>query len=176
MTTTGNGTGRGREFSGPAKAALRLFGRLHVGVYRRTGGRVLGRFGKSPVLLLNTVGRKTGQRRTTPLLYLPDGEEMVVVASMGGSPKHPAWWLNLRDDPETTVEVGGRKVGVRAQEARGEEKARLWPRLVGMYPGYADYQRKTDREIPVVVLRPTGSLRASLRAPHGPTGDGGGDA
>ena len=146
---------RGRNFSGPAKRALRLVSRAHAGVYRLTGGRVLGRFGKSPVLLLNTVGRKTGQRRTTPLLYLPDGENMVIVASMGGAPKHPAWWLNLRAMGETTAEVGGRKLRVRAEEAEGEEKRRLWARLVEMYRPYEDYQRKTEREIPVVVLRPT---------------------
>jgi deazaflavin-dependent oxidoreductase (nitroreductase family) len=86
-------------------------------------------------------------------MYLKDEEDMVVVASDGGSPKHPAWWLNLRANPEATVEVGGRELRVRAEEAAPEEKGRLWPKLVAMYAGFEDYQRKTERELPVVVLR-----------------------
>ena len=109
---------------------------------------------KSPVLLLTTTGRKTGEERTTPLLYLADGEDLVVVASNGGAPKHPAWLLNLRANPEATVEVGGRKLRVRAREAGPEEKERLWPKLVEMYGSYEDYRRRTDREIPVVLLEP----------------------
>ena len=110
----------------------------------------------APVLLLNTTGRKSGQRRTTPLLYLRDGEDFVVVASYGGAPRHPAWFLNLKANPETMAELGDREVRVRAEEANPEEKARLWPRLVEMYSGYEGYQSKTDREIPVVVLHPVG--------------------
>ena len=108
----------------------------------------------SPVLLLTTIGRKTGRRRTTPLLYLENGENMVVVASNGGAPKHPTWWLNLEANPEATVEVGRRKLRVRAEKAGGEERRRLWTRLVEMYPAYEDYQKRTTREIPVVVLCP----------------------
>ena len=108
----------------------------------------------SPVLLLTTTGRKTGRWRTSPLLYLEDGENMVVVASNGGAPKHPAWWLNLEANPEATVELGSRKLRVRAEKAGGEKRRRLWARLVEMYPAYEDYQRRTTREIPVVILRP----------------------
>jgi deazaflavin-dependent oxidoreductase (nitroreductase family) len=111
----------------------------------------------SPVLLLETIGRKSGKKRTTPLLYLPDGRNTVIVASKGGAAKHPAWWLNLRANPETAVQVGPRTLEMRAEETTGEDRERLWRRLVAMYPGYADYQRRTDREIPVVRLRPTGS-------------------
>lgn len=129
--------------------------KAHSSVYRATGGKFVGTMGNGrPILLLNTIGRKSGQKRTHPLLYLADGENMVIVASAGGAPKHPAWYLNLKANPETTVEVGDREVRVRAEEASPEEKSRLWPGLVRMYGGYAGYQRKTDREIPVVILHP----------------------
>lgn len=108
------------------------------------------------MLLLNTTGRKSGQRRTTPLLYLRDGEDFVVIASNGGAPKHPAWYFNLKANPETTVELGDREVRVRAEEASSEEKARLWPKVVEMYSGYEGYRRKTDREIPLIFLHPIG--------------------
>ena len=130
--------------------------KAHTAVYRATGGKVAGRVFKSPVLLLTTTGRKSGMERTTPLLYLEDDEDLVVVASNGGAAKHPAWWLNLKANPEATVEIGDRKLRVRAQRTSPEEKERLWPKLVAMYSSYEDYQKKTEREIPVVVLRPAG--------------------
>jgi deazaflavin-dependent oxidoreductase (nitroreductase family) len=106
------------------------------------------------VLLLTTAGRKSGKERTVPLLYLEDGENMVVVASNGGSPNHPAWWLNLEANPEATVEIASRKLRVRAEKASPEERERLWPGLVAMYAGYEGYRRRTDREIPIVLLKP----------------------
>jgi deazaflavin-dependent oxidoreductase (nitroreductase family) len=109
-----------------------------------------------PVLLLTTTGRKSGREHTVPLLYLEDGENLALVASNGGAPIHPAWWLNLRANPEARVEIGHRKLRVRAEKASSEEKERLWPRLVEMYGGYENYRRRTDREIPVVVLSPAG--------------------
>ena len=131
-----------------------LAGKAHTSVFRASRGRVGGRLGGSEVLLLNTVGRRSGQRRTTPLLYLRDGDDYVVVASKGGAPKHPAWYHNLKANPETTVEVEDREVRARAEEATPAEKARLWPKLVEMFPTYENYQKKTDREIPVVLLKP----------------------
>jgi deazaflavin-dependent oxidoreductase (nitroreductase family) len=128
--------------------------RLNTAIYRLSDGRLLGRFKGAPVLLLNHVGRRSGKSRTTPLLYLEDGENLAVVASKGGSHTHPVWWLNLRAHPETTVEVGSEKRSVRAHQASPEEKQRLWPRLVEMWPDYASYQERTDREIPVIVLEP----------------------
>jgi deazaflavin-dependent oxidoreductase (nitroreductase family) len=110
--------------------------------------------GKSPIMLLNTVGRKTGRKRTSPLLYVMDGEDFVIIASKGGAPTHPAWYLNLKANPDATVEVGDRKVRVRAEEVDSEEKVRLWQKMVEMYPTYDDYQRKTKREIPLLILRP----------------------
>ena len=145
---------RGRPYNAAIVTTQKWVAKLHAAVLRATGGRVGGRMVGSPVLLLVTTGRKSGQKRTTVLLHLEDGGRYVIVASNGGTAKHPVWWLNLQADPEATVEVGGRKMRVRATEARGEEKARLWEGLVRMYPSYGDYQKRTDREIPVVVLEP----------------------
>ena len=150
---------RGRPYNAAIAAAQKWAAKLHASVFRATGGRIGGRMVGSPVLLLVTTGRKSGQKRTTVLLYLEeryleDGGRYVIVASNGGTATQPMWWLNLQADPEAMVEVGGRKTHVRATEARGEEKARLWQRLVRMYPSYEDYQKRTDREIPVVILEP----------------------
>jgi deazaflavin-dependent oxidoreductase (nitroreductase family) len=132
---------------------LIVVSRIHVGLFRLSRGRIGARIGKGlPVLLLTTTGRKSGKRRTTPLLYVEDGGRYVVVASVGGAPKHPAWYLNLRDDPRATVEVRGRRFAVRAETAGPEERARLWRALTAMYPTYDSYQAKTSREIPVVIL------------------------
>jgi len=106
------------------------------------------------VLLLTTTGRKSGKRRTTPLLYLEDAGRYVVVASVGGAPTHPAWYLNLRSDPSATIRIGRRELAVGAETAAPEERARLWARATQMYPQYDDYQAKTSREIPVVILTP----------------------
>ena len=150
-----------RDLSGPARLALKLGSGAHAGVYRATGGKLFGRMGKSPIPLLNTVGRKSGRKRTSPLLYVMYGEDFVVIASKGGAPTHPAWYLNLRANPEATVEVGDREVRVRAERTAPEEKARLWQKMVEMYPTYDDYQRKTEREIPLLILRPVKGGEAS---------------
>ena len=127
----------------------------HTAVYRATGGRIGHQFpGSPPMLLLDHVGAKSGQKRTTPLVYVKDGENLVLVASKGGNPKNPAWFHNLRANPETTVQVGAEKRRVRAHVANEEERARLWPKAVGTYGGYHDYQERTEREIPLVVLEP----------------------
>jgi F420H(2)-dependent quinone reductase len=143
-----------RDLSGPARLALKLGSGAHAGVYRATGGKLFGRMGKSPILRLNTVGRKTGRKRTSPLLYFMDGEDFVIIASKGGAPTHPAWYLNLKANPDATVEVGDREVRVRAEEVDSEENVRLWQKMIEMYPTYDDYQTKTKREIPLLVLRP----------------------
>ena len=145
---------RGRPYNAAIAAAQKWAAKLHASVFRATNGRIGGRMVGSPVLLLVTTGRKSGQKRTTVLLYLEDGGRHVIVASNGGTATHPVWWLNLQADPEATVEIGGQKIHVRATEARGEEKARLWQRLIRMYPSYEDYRKRTDREIPVVILEP----------------------
>ena len=154
MTGTERETSTEKDLSGPARLALKLGSGAHAGVYRATGGKLFGRMGKSPILLLNTVGRKSGRKRTSPLLYVMDGEDFVIIASKGGAPTHPAWYLNLKANPDATVEVGDRKVRVRAEEVDSEEKVRLWQKMVEMYPTYDDYQTKTKREIPLLKLRP----------------------
>ncbi len=132
-----------------------LFSRVHVFLYRASGGRIGGRFRKTaPVLLLTTTGRKTGKQRTTPLLYVEDGERYAVVASVGGAPTHPGWYLNLRANPAATIQLGRRTLPVTAETAGPEERARLWASATRMYPTYDAYQAKTSREIPVVVLSP----------------------
>ena len=125
----------------------------HTAVFRLTGGRVGGRMVGGPILLLHHVGAKSGKHRVSPLLYLPDGDRMVIVASKGGYTKHPGWFHNLKANPDTTVELPREgKVAVRAREASPEEREQLWPRVVELYQGYATYQRSTSRQIPLVVL------------------------
>jgi F420H(2)-dependent quinone reductase len=125
-------------------------------LYRWTGGRLGGKVKGAPVLLLDHVGRKTGRSRTAPVIYLKDGDDLVIVASRSGSDAMPAWFLNLKANPGTTVQVGRERRAVRAREATAEEKERLWPRLVEMFPDYDVYRRRTEREIPVVILSPPG--------------------
>jgi len=130
---------------------------VHTFLYRRTGGRlghtVPGVGGK--MLLLDHAGAKSGAKRTSPLLYFPDGEDLVIVASKGGYPKHPAWYHNLMANPDTAVQVGRERRPVRARTANPEERERLWPVVVQKYRGYADYQaRSKGREIPLVILEP----------------------
>ena len=128
---------------------------INNAIYKASGGRLGGKFpGGAPICLLTTVGRKSGQERTVALLFLRDGDDIVVVASQGGMPKHPGWYHNLVDEPNVTIQVKkdvGRYV---ARIATDEEKASLWPRLVAMYKSYDDYQAKTDRPIPVVICTP----------------------
>ncbi len=119
-----------------------------------SGGRIGGRMSNSPVLILLTTGRKSGNRISTPLFYLRDGDGYAVAASNGGSAGHPSWWLNLGADPLAAVEVDGSRIRVHAGELEGREKRRLWEGLVEMYPPYADYQKRTDRGIPVILLKP----------------------
>jgi deazaflavin-dependent oxidoreductase (nitroreductase family) len=134
---------------------LRVIGPVHNAIYRLSGGKVAGRMGDAPVLLLSVIGRKSGKRRTTPLLYGRDGDNHVVIASMGGAPKHPAWYLNLQEQ-EAEIEVGRERLRARARDAEGEERDRLWAHMVALFPNYAEYQTKTERRIPVVVLEPIG--------------------
>jgi F420H(2)-dependent quinone reductase len=122
--------------------------------YRMTGGLVGGSLGRLPVLLLTTTGRKSGKKRTTPLVYLADGDNLVIIASNGGSDQHPEWWLNLRANPNAEVQVGPDVKSVVAEKAEGTERERLWREVNELYAGYDEYQRSTKREIPVVVLRP----------------------
>jgi deazaflavin-dependent oxidoreductase (nitroreductase family) len=133
----------------------RWFYRAHCRAYRLTGGLVGHRSSMGPMLLLTTTGRRTGERRTTPLLYMPDGDDFVVVGSNGGRDRPPAWLLNLEASPEAGIQVARRKAAVVAEVLRGADKDELWPRLTEHYQGWSYYQQLTDREIPVVRLRTT---------------------
>ncbi|OFX27923.1 MAG: hypothetical protein A2Z07_08015 [Armatimonadetes bacterium RBG_16_67_12] len=136
------------------RTALRWLRNTHRWIYRFSRGRILGRLVGLPVLLLTTVGRKSGKARTTPLTYLPHGRAFVVVASNGGRPRHPVWFLNLLVTPRAEVMVGARHLRVAGREAADEERARLWAEIVRRWPGYTRYERRTTRRIPVVVLEP----------------------
>jgi len=129
-----------------------LFGDEHVRVYRETGGERGYHWRGTTILLLSTVGRRSGEPRTTPLIHRTDGDRWIVVASKGGAPANPSWYENLRANPEATVEVLAETVPVRASTAEGEERARLWSLMTEVWPAYEDYQARTEREIPVVVL------------------------
>jgi deazaflavin-dependent oxidoreductase (nitroreductase family) len=133
-------------------AVFRLGTFLHRELYRRTGGRVASKLGQAEILLLTTTGRRTGRAHTTPLNYLADGDRFVVVASFGGDDRDPRWLKNLRANPEAIVQTGAESHRVWATVATPEEKARYWPRMVEMYRGYEAYQRKTSRDIPIVIL------------------------
>jgi deazaflavin-dependent oxidoreductase (nitroreductase family) len=130
---------------------------VHTAVYRASGGRLGHTLPGVPgqMLLLDHVGAKSGAKRTSPLLYIEDGEDVVVVASKGGFPKHPAWFHNLKANPDTTVQIGSERRSVHARVATAEERERLWPMAVATYRGYADYQaRSRGRQIPLVILEP----------------------
>jgi len=127
----------------------------HAVVYRATGGVIGHRVpGMAPMLLLDHTGARSGKRRTSPLVYARDGENVILVASKGGYPKNPAWFHNLMAHPNTTVQIGSRRQAVHARVATAAEREHLWPLVVSVYGGYQDYQQRTEREIPLVVLEP----------------------
>ena len=133
---------------------IRAMSRMHGGVYRASGGRLLGRVAGMPVLLLTTTGRESGKPRTAALTYFRDGADFVVIGSFGGSDLPPAWWLNLQRDSQASVLIGGTTSKVTARAATTEEHDRLWPLVTAVYPGYARYQERTARLIPIVMLTP----------------------
>lgn len=128
------------------------FNARNIEEFRRRGGKLGGPFEGAPVLLLTTIGAKSGQRRTSPMMYLPDGERIIVFASNAGKDTHPGWYHNLRANPAATVEVGGETYAVTATEITGEEHDRLYRIQAERYPGFATYQANTERIIPVVEL------------------------
>ena len=140
-------------------ATARRLSRLHVVLYRLTGGRIGRRLVNNDMLLLTTRGVVTGREHTVPLLYLRDGETLVVIASWGGRPTHPQWFTNLMAHPEATVQVQSERWPVRARAATPEEREEWWPRVLATYQGYRVYQSHTGRVIPVVFLDPTRPAR-----------------
>lgn len=135
-----------------ATADDELFGAEHVRMYRETDGEHGYHWRGTTILLLTTEGRRSGESRTTPLIHRTDGERWVVVASKGGTPENPSWYENLKANPDATIQVKGDVLRVRASTAEGEERARLWSLMAEVWPAYDEYQAKTEREIPIVVL------------------------
>ncbi|MGH7898906.1 MAG: nitroreductase family deazaflavin-dependent oxidoreductase [Candidatus Binatia bacterium] len=136
-------------------AFIHYVARVNTWLYRASGGRVFGKWlHGAPIGLLTYRGRKSRGKFTTPLLYLRDGDRIVIVASKGGMSHHPLWYRNLVDGPECEFEIGSQRRPYRARTATPEEKKSYWPRLVAMYPDYGAYQARTDRDIPVVILEP----------------------
>lgn len=134
---------------------FRFWTGVHRALFTVSGGRVAGKAMGMPVVMLTTTGRKTGRERRTMLTApVVDGETVVLVASYGGDDRHPAWFLNLREHPDVTITMNGKTRPMRARVASAEEKERLWPRVTEAYKGYAGYQRRTDRDIPLVILEP----------------------
>ena len=131
-----------------------FFFRIHPWIYRKSGGRILGRLGGDPVLLLNTVGRRSGQPRTNGLVYVEHEGSWIVAASWAGEPKHPVWYLNLMAQPDVTVQVRDRLVPVHARELEGDERERGWAAILKQDPSFAESEKRTRgvREIPVVLL------------------------
>lgn len=129
--------------------------RGHAALYRATGGLIGGKLpGLPPLLLLDHRGARSGRLRTTPLVYMPDGENLLIVGSKGGHPRNPGWLYNLRAHPDTEVQIGRRRLKVRAREAGPEERRRLWPRAAQYNPHWDRYRQRTSREIPLVLLEP----------------------
>lgn len=132
-----------------------LFGPEHVRVYRETGGERGYEWRGTEVLLLTTTGSASGEPRTAPLIFRADGDRYVVVASKGGAPEHPSWFRNLLANSQAEVQVKAQTVPVRMSVAEGDERERLWAKMIEVWPDYAAYQEKTDRQIPIVVLEPS---------------------
>ena len=132
---------------------FKLFMFVQITLFRLTNGSMMASMRGMPVLLLNTVGRKTGKKRTTPLMYIKDGDDYIITASNNGRDHHPGWFYNLKESPQVTIEVPGQKLLVNASVATKEQSARLWPILISKAPFFDKYRKGTLRDIPMVVLR-----------------------
>lgn len=141
--------------SGVKDVVARVLTAMHEQLFKATRGRIGGTGFGMPVLMITTIGRKSGKPRTTMLTSpVQDGDAVVIVASYGGDNRHPAWFLNLQANPDVELTMSGRTQNMTARVASGEERSELWPRVTEKYRGYAAYQRRTDREIPLVILEP----------------------
>jgi len=133
---------------------MKYFARAHIWVYRRTNGRVGAKLLWFPAALVTTTGRKSGRPRTTPTLYLADGDRVILPASFGGRDSDPAWYLNIESNPEVHVQIRERQLDLTARDATEDERKRYWPMLIKMYPPYRGYRQAADRVIPMVVCEP----------------------
>jgi deazaflavin-dependent oxidoreductase (nitroreductase family) len=139
----------------PPKWVLKSFTRVNVWVYRLSGGRLMNKLGPDPICLITMTGAKSGKQRTIPLMYVPYGEGVLLVASQGGMPKHPVWYLNRVAHPTIVVEQGGKRKKLTARIAEKAEKEQLWPLCVEHYAPYEEYRHRTERDIPVFVCEPS---------------------
>jgi F420H(2)-dependent quinone reductase len=138
-----------------SKFITKWMSRINTFVYKKTDGKVGGKLPKgAPVALLTTTGRKTGEPRVSPLLYLRDGDRVILVASQGGAAKNPMWYLNLKANPKVSVQIKDEMLNLTARDATEAERTEYWPKLVEMYSSFDDYQSWTDRVIPVVMCEP----------------------
>lgn len=133
---------------------IKWMSKANTWAYRATGGKLGARFAKSPVALLTTTGRKTGEPRVSPLIYLREQDRIVLVASRGGSDQHPMWYLNLKADPQVRVQIRNQVLHLTARDATDAERAEYWPKLEQIYPTFTDYRSWTDRVIPIVICDP----------------------
>lgn len=138
----------------PQWHALLHVTRLNVWLYRTSGGRIGGRYDQAPVCILHHRGARSGEPRETPLVHLTDGERVVIVASMGGNPKNPAWFHNVKAHPDVEIETSGRRRPMTARVVDEAERAQLWPRLLEIWPAWDDYQARTTRRLPVIACEP----------------------
>ncbi|MDX8031819.1 nitroreductase family deazaflavin-dependent oxidoreductase [Lentzea sp. BCCO 10_0856] len=138
----------------PPVRVMRVISRVNVAVYRLTGGRVMGTLNGCPICLVTMTGARSGKRITLPLMCTQDGDDVILVASMGGAPKNPPWYYNLKAHPEIEIQLGSHRRAMRAAEADDEQRERLWPVAVRAYPPFAEYQERTTRRIPIFVCSP----------------------
>jgi deazaflavin-dependent oxidoreductase (nitroreductase family) len=142
------------EAKPPPKRIIRFFTALNVLIYRLSGGRLMNRLEGAPICLVTMTGRKSGKKKTIALMYTPHGQEVLLVASLGGAPQHPVWYYNLKAQPQIELQAGRVRRKMVAREASPEEKRLLWPVVVANYPSFAAYQQRTTREIPLFVCSP----------------------
>jgi deazaflavin-dependent oxidoreductase (nitroreductase family) len=145
---------RSQQGNKSKKALRRAFMRAHIALYRLSGGLIGSRIAGRHFLLLTTTGRKSGRERVTPILYIPEAKNFLLIASNWGEAYAPAWWLNLQEHPQARVRVGRKTLVVIARQARAEERAHLWPSIIARYKEFAHYQQQVEREIPVIILSP----------------------
>jgi F420H(2)-dependent quinone reductase len=138
----------------PPKRVIRFFTAVNVLLYRLSGGRLMNRLEGAPICLVTMTGRKSGKRKTIALMYTPHGQDVLLVASLGGAPQHPVWYYNLKADPHVDIQAGSVRRRMLAREASPEEKRSLWPAAVANYRSFADYQKRTTREIPLFICSP----------------------
>ena len=142
------------EAKAPPKRIIRFFTALNVLVYRLSGGKLMNRLEGAPICLVTMTGRKSGKKKTIALMYTPHGQEVLLVASLGGAPQHPVWYYNLKAQPQIEIQAGRVRRKMVAREASAEEKRLLWPVVVASYPSFAAYQQRTTRAIPLFVCSP----------------------